>query len=150
MSHAFAKNHIHLIFSTKNREPLLRESIRDSLHRYLATVLQNFGCPPVLINSVEDHVHILFELGRTVAVSDAVEECKKTSSKWIKTQGAEYAQFAWQAGYGAFAVSESNMDAVRKYIANQAAHHRKQSFQDEYRAFLARHCVAFEEKYVWD
>lgn len=104
----------------------------------------------MLINSVEDHVHILFELGRTVAVSDAVEECKKTSSKWIKTQGAAYAQFAWQAGYGAFAVSESNVDAVRNYIANQPEHHRKQSFQDEYRAFLARHRVAFEEKYLWD
>ena len=150
MPQSLARLHIHLIFSTKNREPLLRESIRDSLHGYLATVLQNFGCPPVLINSVEDHVHILFELGRTVAVSEAVEECKKTSSKWIKTQGPEYAQFARQAGYGAFAVSESNVDDVRKYIANQPEHHRKKSFQEEYRAFLERHRVTFDEKYVWD
>ena len=124
--------------------------MRDSLHGYMATVLQNFDCPPVLINSVADHVHILFELGRTVAVSDAVEEVKKSSSKWIKTQGANFSRFAWQAGYGAFAVSESNIAAVRKYIADQAEHHRRKSFQEEYRAFLKRHRVTFDENYVWD
>ena len=116
----------------------------------MAVVLQNFGCPATLINSVEDHVHILFELGRTVAVSAAVEEVKKSSSKWIKTQGVEFADFAWQAGYGAFAVSESNVAAVRDYVANQREHHRKKSFQEEYRAFLERHGVAFDERYVWD
>ena len=89
MPQSLARLHIHLIFSTKNREPALHDTVRHSLHRYMATVLQNLGCPPVLINSVADHVHILFELGRTVAVSDAVEQVKKTSSKWIKTQGAE-------------------------------------------------------------
>jgi len=85
-----------------------------------------------------------------VAVSQAVEEVKKASSKWIKTQGAEFARFAWQAGYGAFAVSESNVAAVRDYIAAQEEHHRKKSFQEEYRAFLGRHRVAFDERYVWD
>jgi REP element-mobilizing transposase RayT len=104
----------------------------------------------VLINSVQDHVHILFELGRTIAVSGAVEEVKKTSSKWIKTQGNEFARFGWQTGYGAFAVSESNVAAVREYIASQQEHHRKKSFQEEYRAFLKRHNVAFDEKYMWD
>jgi putative transposase len=147
MPQSLARLHIHLIFSTKYREPLLRNAVRDSLHRYMATVLQNLGCPPVLINSVEDHVHILFELGRTVAVSEAVEEVKKTSSKWIKTQGPEY---AWQAGYGAFAVSESNVAAVRAYVADQQEHHRKKAFQEEYRVFLQRHQVTFDERYVWD
>jgi REP-associated tyrosine transposase len=150
MPQSLARLHVHLIFSTKNREPVLHDDVRDAVHRYMATVLQNLGCPASLINSVADHVHILFLLGRTVAVSKAVEEVKKTSSKWIKTQGAELAGFAWQAGYGAFAVSESNVDAVRKYIANQQEHHRKRSFQDEYRDFLARHRVSFDEKYVWD
>jgi len=150
MPQSLARLHIHLIFSTKNREPVLHDTVRDSLHRYMATVLQNLGCPPVLINSVADHVHILFELGRTVAVSDAVEQVKKTSSKWIKTQDAEFVRFAWQAGYGAFAVSQSNVSAVRQYIAAQQKHHRKKSFQDEYRAFLQRHNVPFDEKYVWD
>ena len=150
MPQSLARLHIHLIFSTKSREAILRDAVRDSLHAYMATVLQNFGCPPVLINSVEDHVHILFELARTVAVSQAVEEVKKTSWKWIKTQGAECVSFAWQAGYGAFAVSESNVAAVREYVANQREHHRKKSFQEEYRAFLERHRVVFDEKYVWD
>jgi REP element-mobilizing transposase RayT len=116
----------------------------------MAVVLQNLGCPPTLINSVEDHVHILFELGRTVAVSAAVEAVKKTSSKWIKTQGAELAHFAWQGGYGAFAVSESLVPAVRDYIANQREHHRKRTFQEEYRIFLERHGVPFDERYMWD
>ena len=116
----------------------------------MATVLQNIDCPPVLINSVADHVHILFELSRTMSVSNAVEEVKKTSSRWIKTQDDAFAGFAWQAGYGAFAVSESNVTAVREYVAAQQEHHRKKSFQDEYRAFLKRHNVVFDEKYVWD
>ncbi|RLS31262.1 MAG: IS200/IS605 family transposase [Planctomycetota bacterium] len=150
MPQSLARLHIHLIFSTKNREPLLHDAVRDSLHRYMASVLQNFGCPPVLINSVADHVHVLFELGRTVAVSATVEEVKKTSSKWIKTQGNEFAAFAWQAGYGAFAVSESNVAAVREYIAGQQEHHRKKSFQEEYRSFLERHRITCDERYMWD
>jgi REP element-mobilizing transposase RayT len=150
MPQSLARLHIHLIFSTKNRERIISDRVRDSLHAYMATVLQNLGSPPVLINSVEDHVHVLFELARTVAVSSAVEDVKKASSKWIKTQGGEFAGFAWQAGYGAFAVSESNVPAVREYIANQQEHHRKKSFQEEYRAFLERHQVAFDERYIWD
>ncbi len=150
MPQSLARLHIHLVFSTRHREPILRDSVRDSLHRYMATVLQNLNCPPLLINSVEDHVHILFELSRTVAVSGAVEEVKKSSSKWIKTQGPEYSKFAWQSGYGAFAVSESNTAVVREYIAGQQEHHRKKTFQEEYRAFLERHRVAYDERYVWD
>ena len=150
MPQSLARLHVHLIFSTKNREPVLRDAVRDSFHAYMATVLQNLDCPPVLINSVEDHVHTLFELARTVSVSEAVEQVKKSSSKWIKTQGNEFAGFAWQAGYGAFAVSESNVPTVRDYIANQKEHHRRKSFQQEYRAFLDRHRVAFDERYVWD
>jgi putative transposase len=150
MSQSLARLHVHLVFSTKNRAPLISDSVRDALHRYLAVVLQNLGCPAALINSVEDHVHILFELGRTVALSTAVEDVKKASSKWIKTQGPEYAEFSWQAGYGAFAVSESNVPAVREYIADQREHHRAKSFQDEYRAFLERNQIAYNERYVWD
>lgn len=150
MAQSLARLNVHLIFSTKNREPVLQDAVRNDLHRYMATVLQNFGCPPLLINSVPDHVHILFDLGRTVSISAAVEEVKKSSSKWIKTRGADYATFAWQGGYGAFAVSESNVTAVRAYIADQQRHHRKSTFQEEYRAFLKRHGVSFDEKYVWD
>lgn len=150
MPQSLARLHVHLVFSTKNREPFLRETIRESLHKYLAVVLENFECPATLINSERDHVHILFELARTVTMSSAVEEVKKSSSKWLKTQGPEFSDFAWQAGYGAFSVSESNVAAVRDYIANQHEHHRKKTFQEEYREFLNRHNVSFDEKYAWD
>jgi putative transposase len=150
MPQSLARLHVHLVFSTKNREPIITDAVRGALHAYMATVLQNLGCAPVLINSVEDHTHLLFDLARTVSISQAVEDVKKASSKWIKTQGPEFASFAWQSGYGAFAVSESNVEAVREYIANQREHHRKKSFQEEYRQFLERHRIAFDERYVWD
>jgi len=150
MPQSLACLHIHLIFSTKNREPLISDPVREALHAYMATVLQNLDCAPILINSVDDHIHLLFDLARTTAVSKAVEDVKKASSKWIKTQGPEFAGFAWQSGYGAFAVSESKVETVRQYIADQREHHRKTSFQEEYRKFLKRHRIDFDERYVWD
>jgi REP element-mobilizing transposase RayT len=150
MPQSLARLHIHLIFSTKNRDAFIVDSIRESLHGYMATVLQNLGCAPVLINSVEDHIHLLFDLARTVTVSQVVEDVKKSSSKWIKTEGAMFSTFASQSGYGAFAVSESNLDTVRNYIANQQEHHRKKTFQKEYREFLQRHRIVFDERYLWD
>jgi len=141
---------IHLVFSTRNRNRIITETIRESLHAYMATVFQNLGCHAILINSVEDHVHILFELARTVSVSKAVEEVKTTTSKWMKTQIVEFADFSWQSGYGAFSVSQSNVSAVCKYIANQCTHHRVKSFQEEYLAFLRQHDIAFDERYVWN
>ena len=150
MPQSFARIVVHLIFSTKGRRPLIQDTVRDSLHAYMATVLRNFDCPAILINSVEDHIHLLFEMSRTVAVSAAVEEVKTTSSKWIKTQGPEFAVFAWQTGYGAFSVSPSNVEAVRAYIADQREHHRRYTFEEEYRAFMKRHGVTFDEKYGWD
>lgn len=150
MPQSLARLHVHLVFSTKQRAPLLHDAVRDSLHAYMAVVLKNIGCPATLINSVEDHLHLLFELSRTVAISAVVEEVKTSSSKWIKTQGVGYTGFAWQAGYGVFAVSESDVSSVHDYIAAQREHHRKKSFQEEYRSFLERHRVSFDERYVWD
>ena len=150
MPQSLARLSIHLVFSTKHRVPLLHDGVREALHRYMAAVLQNIGCPPRLINSVEDHVHILFELSRTVAVSKAVEEVKKSSSKWIKTQGPDFAGFAWQGGYGAFTVSESKVAVVYRYIAGQRAHHQQTTFQDEYRTILGANNLGFDERYVWE
>lgn len=150
MPQSLACLHMHLVSSTKNREPFITDSVRPSLHSYMATVLQNLKCHPVLINSVEDHSHLLFDLARTVSICQVVEDVKKSSSKWIKEQGSEFRNFAWQSGYGVFAVSESNVETVRQYIADQREHHRKKTFQDEYRALLNRHNVGFDERYVWD
>ena len=147
---SLARIDLHTIFSTKQRAPVLTDSIRDDLHRYLVGVLRNLDCPADIINSVEDHAHILCELSRTITIAKLVEEVKKSSSKWIKTQGEALSKFAWQAGYGAFAVSRSNCDEVRQYIANQREHHRRMSFQEEFRLFLRRHGIQFDERYVWD
>jgi putative transposase len=141
---------IHLIFSTKNRERILAPAIQTELHPYLAGVLDNIECPPLRVGGVEDHVHLLFGLSRTRAVADVVEKVKTSSSKWIKSQGAAFASFHWQSGYGAFSVSQSDADAVVAYIRNQAKHHQKMTFQEEYRRLLERYRITFDEKYVWD
>jgi REP element-mobilizing transposase RayT len=148
--HSLARLHVHLVFSTKHRAPSLHDGVREALHRYIAGVLTRRGCRPTLINSVDDHVHSLFELSRTMALSEVVEAVKMSSSKWIKTQGAEFAGFSWQSGYGAFSVSESNLGRVRRYVADQREHHRKRSFEDEYRAFLERHRIEIDERRLWD
>lgn len=150
MPQSLANLYVHLIFSTKNREPYLQKRFRSDLHPYMATVLANLKCPAVLINSVDDHVHILFNMGRTVTLAQVVEDVKKSSSQWIKTQSPELASFSWQAGYGAFSVSESNAPAVANYIQNQEEHHRKKTFQEEYREFLTKHKIAYDEQYLWD
>jgi len=150
VARSLARLHIHLVFSTKHREPVLGDDVRDSLHRYMAAVLAELGCPATLINSVEDHVHILFELARTVTVSAAAEAVKKSSSRWLKAQGTAYAHFAWQGGYGAFAVSAGDVPSVCAYIADQRRHHRRSSFQEEYRLVLDNHGVAYDERYLFD
>jgi putative transposase len=150
MPQSLAKNLIHLVFSTKHREPLLSDAVRPALHAYLASVFKNLQSPVLALNSVPDHVHILFSLHRTVALSTAVEDAKKSSSKWLKTQSPDLAALAWQAGYGAFSVSESAVETVTHYIAIQAEHHRKVTFQDEFRAFLAKHKLDYDERYLWE
>lgn len=147
---SLAKLHLHLVFSTKNREAWLHDAVRDSLHGYTTGVFAKIGCPLTAIGSIEDHVHVLFELNRTIPVCDAVEAVKSASSRWLKTQGDEFGSFAWQAGYGVFAVSSSNIRRVCAYIANQRAHHRRADFRDEYRGLLERHRVGFDERHMWD
>jgi putative transposase len=141
---------IHLVFSTKNRERVLTPAIQAELHRYLAGTLDNIDCPSLRVGGVEDHVHLFFGLSRTRTIADVVETVKTSSSKWIKTKGAQFRGFHWQLGYGAFSVSQSDADAVIAYIRNQEQHHQKMTFQDEYRRLLNRYGVAFDERYVWD
>lgn len=150
MPQSLSNIYIHLIFSTKDRFPFLNDDVRGELHAYMATVLKNLNCPSVLINSVEDHAHILFKLGRTVTLAKAVEEVKKSSSKWIKPKSAMLGKFSWQAGYGAFSVSESNVEAVADYIRQQEEHHRVKTFQEEFREFLSKNKIDYDERYVWD
>ncbi len=148
MPQSLARNLIHLIYSTKNRHLCLTDDLRPKLFAYKAGILKEWDSPALVIGGVADHVHLLFTLSKNHALSKLVEEVKKGSSKWLKTQGLK--DFHWQAGYGAFSVSESNSSQVTRYIERQETHHRRLSFQDEFRAFLSRHGVAFDERYVWD
>ncbi len=141
---------IHLVFSTKNRVPFLSRDIQDELHAYLVGILNGIDCPSYRVGGAEDHVHLFFALSRTRTIAQVVETLKTSSSKWIKTKGAEFQEFHWQSGYGAFSVSASHADAVVEYIRDQEAHHQKTTFQDEYRKLLEKYDVAFDEKYVWD
>ena len=141
---------IHIIFSTKNRVPVLGPNNSSALHAYLATVTRNAGCECYRVGGVEDHVHLAIRLARTMTTANLVEELKTSSSKWLKTQSTELGDFAWQRGYGAFSVGPSDLDALRHYIDTQEAHHRTRTFQQEYRAFLAKYGIEYDERYVWD
>jgi REP element-mobilizing transposase RayT len=141
---------VHLVYSTKNRQPFITPEIEPELHAYQATIFRALECPSLEINGTSDHVHALFRLARTIALCDVAEEVKKRSSKWLKTKGRQFASFQWQAGYGAFSIGESGVTALRRYIQRQKEHHRRKSFQDEYRSLLAKYGVKYDERYVWD
>jgi REP element-mobilizing transposase RayT len=141
---------IHLVFSTKNREPFITPSIETELHPYMAKIFRELKSLSLTIDGTSDHVHILFSLGRVIKVADLIEEVKTESSKWIKTKGREFRNFHWQRGYGAFSIGQSNVIALKRYISNQKQHHRRITFQDEYRKFLKSYGIEYDERYVWD
>jgi REP element-mobilizing transposase RayT len=141
---------IHLIFSTKNREPFIDATIKVRLFKYMGAVWLETGGKPVLINGPTDHVHVLATLASTCAIADAVRILKSNSSRSVHDTFPKSASFAWQSGYAAFSVSASNLKSVEQYIQEQEEHHRRVSFQDEYRVFLRKHGVEFDERYVWD
>jgi REP element-mobilizing transposase RayT len=151
MPQSLSAVHIHLVFSTKGRRPFLRDkALRDRLHSQLGGISNRLECPPTLAGGVEDHVHLLARLGRTVSQADWVKELKRASSIWLKEQDDGCAGFEWQSGYAAFSVSPSNLEQVRSYITNQEEHHRPMNFQDELRGLLRRHDIEWDERYVWD
>lgn len=141
---------LHVVFSTKDRRPFIGKSVRPDLHAYLAGTVRGLECECPRVGGVENHVHVAVRLSRTVTVASLVEAMKVASSKWMKTQGTEFAEFSWQRGYGAFSVGAKDQDALFAYIDEQEKHHETLSFQDEYRRFLVKCGVAFDERYVWD
>jgi REP element-mobilizing transposase RayT len=141
---------VHLVFSTKERFPYLGDAVRPSLYGYLATVARNQGHACYRVGGTADHVHLAVRMPRTVTVASLVEEVKTSSSKWLKTQSPDLAQFAWQRGYGAFSVGPADLNALIAYIEGQMDHHRTRSFQEEYQAFLTKYGIEFDERYVWD
>ena len=140
----------HIIFSTKDRAPFLKPEIPGELHAYLATVARNLGCECFLVGGVEDHVHLAIGLSRTITAAKLVEQLKTASSHWLKTKAPLLNNFSWQSGYAIFSVSPQALPALKSYIAEQEAHHKRTSFQDELRGLLTKYGVAFNEKYLWD
>ena len=150
MPQSLSAIYIHLVFSTKDRRPFLRDyTMRAEMHSYLAEISNRLECPALLIGGVEDHVHVLAKFGRTITQADWVKELKRISTRWVRTK-RDLAGFEWQGGYSDFSVSESNIERVMKYITNQEEHHRKMTFQDEVRALLKKHKLAWDERYLWD
>jgi len=141
---------VHLVFSTKNREPLIHPDVQTELYAFLGGTARDCGCPMLDRGGTEDHIHLLCSLSRTITIANLVEELKTRSSKWLKTKGPAYAGFHWQSGYGVFSIGRSQEAVVKKYIAGQAEHHRKFSFQDEFRLLLRKYGVEYDERYVWD
>jgi putative transposase len=151
MPQSLSKVLVHIVFSTKHRKPYLQDpDIRSELHAYTIGVLGKLESPSIQINSVEDHIHILCLLSRKLSVAKLIEEIKTSTSRWIKTKRPAYRGFYWQGGYGVFSVSESKREEVVRYIQRQQEHHRRLTFQEEFRRLCAKHGIAIDERYVWD
>jgi putative transposase len=150
MPQSLAKILVHLVFSTKNRQPWLVENLREDLHAYIGGVVEKLNGTLLIAGSVADHIHLLVAHPRTCAPSELIQQIKIGSSKWLKTKDARFADFHWQSGYGIFSISPSHRVELEAYIANQAEHHRKVSFQEEYLRLLKKYDLQFDENYLWD
>jgi REP element-mobilizing transposase RayT len=151
MLQSLTQIYLHIVFSTKDRKPFLNDRIfRDRTHAYLAGICKNLDCPSLIIGGVEDHVHILCRFGKTIDVATLIRELKRDSSKWIKTELPHVEDFHWQAGYGAFSISPSHVEALKEYIRNQEEHHRRVSFKDEFQRLCKKYGIELDERYVWD
>ena len=150
MGQSLVQNYIHIVFSTKHREALIYPPVEAELHSYLGGTCNELDCQVLKVGGYTNHIHILCMLSKKIALMKLMELVKSNSSKWIKSKGASYANFYWQDGYGAFSVNPTEVSTVIDYISNQHEHHHKKSFEDEYRAFLHKYKVEYDEQYVWD
>jgi putative transposase len=153
MPQSLCQNYVHIVFSTKDRVPLVQDAgLRTELFRYLGGLCREHESPPLEVGGVADHVHLLVRLGKSVSVAELVRDLKRASSHWIKPKSSDpYVQdFHWQAGYGAFSLSPSHLEAAREYVRNQEEHHRQESFQDELRRLCRKYGIEIDERFAWD
>lgn len=150
MPQSLHTNFAHLVFSTKNREPTITGDAANRIHSYLAGIVNDMDATPIKINGMPDHVHLLIKSSKSVSDADFMKNLKGGSSRWINATNLIPSRFKWQAGYGWFSVSPKDTKAVERYIENQAEHHRKITFQEEYRKFLETYEIEYDERYVWD
>lgn len=149
MANTYTSLHYHIVFSTKNRRPWIGADLEQRIWEYLGGIARENDMKALQIGGVEDHVHVVLGAPPVIAVSKAVQLLKGGSSKWIHETFLALAGFEWQDGYGAFSVSKSQLPEVIEYVANQREHYRVRTFQEEYRAFLERHGIEYDERYLW-
>jgi REP element-mobilizing transposase RayT len=150
MSQSLAKNYVHIVFHTKNSEDFIYEPFESELYKYIATVCNDLSCYVVQVGGYRNHVHILCNLARTVAMMDLLEKIKSSSSKWFKALDPSLENFYWQDGYGAFFVSPQHVEIVKNYISNQHEHHHSTGFKEEYIKLLVDNGMEYDKKYLWD
>jgi len=141
---------VHVIFSTKNRADLITPQVEPDLFAYIGGILNNNHSKLLAANGTMNHVHLLVSLGKTISLSELIGDIKRDSSVWIKKESADFRNFHWQDGYGAFSIGQSQIAAVKKYLARQKEKHAKKSFENEFRYFLKKYEVEYDERYVWD
>ena len=149
MSQSLSKLYIHAIFHVKYNEYLIRPEDDEELYTYIGGVIKLSKSIPIIINGIENHVHVLCIMSKNICLADLMEDIKRNSSRWIKTKGIHYKDFAWQGGYAGFSVSPGVVKVVKRYIENQKTHHHMQSFHDEYIQFLKDHDVDYDENFLW-
>ena len=150
MPQSFANDFVHIVFSTKYRQHFLHDGIRDCMFAYMGGICNQFESTPIIIGGYYDHVHLLVNLSRKIALMKLVEEVKARSSRWIKHEDDKCTNFYWQHGYAGFSVDKQTMIQKKKYIANQMIHHQKIEFKPEYRLILDEHEITYDEQYMWD
>lgn len=150
MARSFHQNIAHIIFSTKNRQPLITTDLESDLHSYLGGIIRKLNGTALRINGTADHVHILAKTPKMIADSEFMGKLKANSTSWVKSTFTEATSFAWQEGYGWFSVSRSNVDQVGAYIDGQKEHHRTTTFKEEFLVFLERHEVEYDERFIWE
>ena len=150
MPQSLVQIYVHIIFTTKHRQMLITEEIEHEVHSYLGGICKRLECQPIIVGGYNDHVHILCMLSKKITLIKLLEEVKSHSSKWVKTLDESLQNFYWQDGYGAFSVNPSEIGVVTRYITNQRVHHLSRSYQEEYRRFLKKYGVEYDERYVWD
>ena len=150
MAQTITSLYYHVVFSTKNRIGIIRPDVEDELYAYIGGILANNRSKLLIGDGTQNHAHLLLSLNKNVGIPNIVGDIKRSSSKWLKTQGGMLAKFSWQDGYSAFTVGHSQLEVVRQYISNQKEHHKKTPFEDEMRTFYKKYAIPFDEEYVWD
>ncbi|MEQ8788059.1 MAG: IS200/IS605 family transposase [Pirellulaceae bacterium] len=150
MAHSYARLYFHIVFSTKGRKRLIDAELEERLHAMLGGIVRNLDGAALAVGGVEDHVHILASLRAKTAPADAIRDIKANASGWVHQEFPDRSQFAWQTGYGAFSVSASSVEDVRKYVLTQREHHRKMTFEEEFLGLLKKHEVEYDERFVFD